>query len=119
MVTKFSINEEFFGYDSIKDALLDAKDDDMSLPITVYEQKFKEADLSGLIDAGDVFDMLSERLYDYLPEELSPDEFLNPTTAEMEKKLKELVDLMQSQLYWKPAGDTIEHVFNEYPKDGE
>lgn len=53
----------------------------------------------------------------YLPEELSPDEFLNPTTAEMEKKLKELVDLMQAKEYWKPVGDTVEHVFKEYLKE--
>lgn len=52
MVTKFSINEEFFGYDSIKDALRDAKNKGMSLPITVYEQEFKGENLSELIDVG-------------------------------------------------------------------
>jgi hypothetical protein len=119
METKFSINEEFFNFDSIEDALQDAKDEDMVLPVTVYEQEFKGADLSELIDAVDVQEILIDKLYNFLPEELSPNEFLNPITDEMEKKLKELIDLMQAKEYWKPVGDTIEHVFNEYPKDGE
>ena len=111
----WSIDEESYNYDSLHDLILDKNY--LVVGDTVYKGRFINLTPEDIISSSDLYDIVYNRMYDYVGEFADNFDILNEDMNSVVELLHKAIEKNGVGAYWKPVsqgGNFEEYIITEH-----